>query len=323
VTVVQQPANGSNLVNGTDGVITYTPDTGFTGEDVFTYTVHDNLSATSNEATVTVTVNASGGGATNLLSDPECNGPFSSTGTDGWKKTESGDASISFSSLNPLSGSSSILIHNPTVKSYNAIQVEQKFDLTAGHDYQITLLTKNTNLGSYEGTVDIYAIMSPNWQPQGAWKKFPVTDQKNKFSHTFTANHSAQSVMWLQLGTVVGDFQLDSVWVVDLTGGVSNESPNLFSNGNFDEALDLNQGSQDRWEANDITAPDYISYDATSPIGTGQAIKIDKDNQGVTAKLKQKINLQAGITYVFEADVYNPGGFTGSVYIDNYRSGGC
>ncbi|MHC4691030.1 MAG: Ig-like domain-containing protein [Planctomycetota bacterium] len=29
-------------VNGTDGVITYTPDTGFTGEDVFTYTVHDH-----------------------------------------------------------------------------------------------------------------------------------------------------------------------------------------------------------------------------------------------------------------------------------------
>ncbi len=56
VTIVTNPTSGAVSVNGTTGVVTYTPNTGFAGTDTFTYTVDDTLGATSNEATVTVSV---------------------------------------------------------------------------------------------------------------------------------------------------------------------------------------------------------------------------------------------------------------------------
>ena len=57
VTVGSGPSHGSLSVNPGSGNVTYTPDAGFTGPDSFTYTVRDNDGATSNVATVTVTVN--------------------------------------------------------------------------------------------------------------------------------------------------------------------------------------------------------------------------------------------------------------------------
>ena len=57
VTVVSSPSNGTTSVNTGTGEITYTPSTGFTGADSFTYNVKDYNDATSNNATVTVTVN--------------------------------------------------------------------------------------------------------------------------------------------------------------------------------------------------------------------------------------------------------------------------
>ncbi|MEM7734770.1 MAG: Ig-like domain-containing protein, partial [Deinococcota bacterium] len=53
-TVASQPANGT--LTGTAPNLTYTPNTGFTGTDSFTYTVNDGED-TSNVATVTITVN--------------------------------------------------------------------------------------------------------------------------------------------------------------------------------------------------------------------------------------------------------------------------
>ena len=55
VTIVQDPADGT-VVNNFDGTVTYTPDSGFTGVDIFTYTVRDDFNSVSNVATVRVTV---------------------------------------------------------------------------------------------------------------------------------------------------------------------------------------------------------------------------------------------------------------------------
>jgi hypothetical protein len=57
VTVVagQGPLHGGTQVNS-DGSITYTPNNGFFGTDSFQYTVQDHANATSNPATVTITV---------------------------------------------------------------------------------------------------------------------------------------------------------------------------------------------------------------------------------------------------------------------------
>jgi len=57
VAIGTAPQNGATSV-AANGQITYTPTTGFSGADSFTYTVMDDDGASSNEATVTVTVNA-------------------------------------------------------------------------------------------------------------------------------------------------------------------------------------------------------------------------------------------------------------------------
>lgn len=56
VVIVTDPNNGTAVENG-DGTVTYTPDAGWTGVDSYGYTVDDDQGATSNEATVTITVN--------------------------------------------------------------------------------------------------------------------------------------------------------------------------------------------------------------------------------------------------------------------------
>ncbi len=55
VAIITNPVNGTAFSNS-NGTVTYTPDSGFTGTDTFTYTVDDDQGATSNEATVAVTV---------------------------------------------------------------------------------------------------------------------------------------------------------------------------------------------------------------------------------------------------------------------------
>ncbi len=56
VEVVTGPAEGGISINATTGAITYTPDSDFSGSDVFTYRVQDNDGAWSSAATVTMTV---------------------------------------------------------------------------------------------------------------------------------------------------------------------------------------------------------------------------------------------------------------------------
>lgn len=55
--VVTNPVNGAFVAN-TSGTVTYTPPANFNGVATAKYTVKDNEGATSNEATITVTVNA-------------------------------------------------------------------------------------------------------------------------------------------------------------------------------------------------------------------------------------------------------------------------
>ena len=56
VAIVNTPSRGGSAVANSNGTITFTPKVGFLGTDVFTYTVKDNLGATSNKATVQVNV---------------------------------------------------------------------------------------------------------------------------------------------------------------------------------------------------------------------------------------------------------------------------
>jgi hypothetical protein len=55
VAVVTAPSSGTVIANS-DGTVTYTPNTGFTGTDSVDYVVSDNLGAQSDPATLTITV---------------------------------------------------------------------------------------------------------------------------------------------------------------------------------------------------------------------------------------------------------------------------
>ncbi|AWB67163.1 hypothetical protein C2869_12270 [Saccharobesus litoralis] len=57
ITIVNPPSQGSATID-TEGTITYTPNDNVNGSDSFTYTVTDSESATSNEATVDITIAA-------------------------------------------------------------------------------------------------------------------------------------------------------------------------------------------------------------------------------------------------------------------------
>ncbi len=58
VVVITAPADGTTSVNASTGVITYTPNAGFTGTDSFQYTIGDNTNTTSAPATVTIAVSS-------------------------------------------------------------------------------------------------------------------------------------------------------------------------------------------------------------------------------------------------------------------------
>ena len=59
VEIASSPGNGITSVDPISGIVTYTPESGFTGDDSFTYTVMDDDGATSNVATVHIEVIAS------------------------------------------------------------------------------------------------------------------------------------------------------------------------------------------------------------------------------------------------------------------------
>src|SRR5690606_22298139 len=56
VTIASAPSNGGVSINTTTGEITYTPNADYNGTDVFTYTVNDAAGATSNIATINITI---------------------------------------------------------------------------------------------------------------------------------------------------------------------------------------------------------------------------------------------------------------------------
>jgi len=58
IVITVPPLNHSSLVNNGDGTITYTHNGSDTSSDSFKYTIKDNVGATSNEATVSITINA-------------------------------------------------------------------------------------------------------------------------------------------------------------------------------------------------------------------------------------------------------------------------
>jgi hypothetical protein len=56
VSIAAAPNKGGTVKANADGTVSYTPKLKFRGNETFSYTVRDQAGATSNRATVTVTV---------------------------------------------------------------------------------------------------------------------------------------------------------------------------------------------------------------------------------------------------------------------------
>ncbi len=70
--LVSGPSFGTLTLDEETGTFTYTPNTGFSGTDTFTYKASDDDGAESNVATVTITVTPASAGSVYLIPDA-CN----------------------------------------------------------------------------------------------------------------------------------------------------------------------------------------------------------------------------------------------------------
>jgi len=158
----------------------------------------------------------------NLIKDPECNGPFDPNGTSGWimmDDEQSGTHDVSFSTSSPLSGSSSLLVYND-VATTNWTGIKQKVDLIQGHDYRVSFVVKSDNGGPFSTFVDALSLV--DWQGQGAWFSYNVTNIRTVHSYQFNCRSTATSLFALQFGPVVGNVRVDSISVIDLSSQPSN-----------------------------------------------------------------------------------------------------
>ena len=72
VALTSRPSHGTILIDPSSGAITYNPNVNFSGADKFSYTVRDNAGATSNSATVRVSVRP----PTAFVSNPSLTAPI-------------------------------------------------------------------------------------------------------------------------------------------------------------------------------------------------------------------------------------------------------
>lgn len=108
VIIVDQPLNGTVTIEPLTGAITYTHDGGVSASDTFTYTVNDEVSATSNVATVTITV-----GSGSLVTS----GLVVSLETDAGLSTDGGNNVLSWLDSSGLGNDLQTVIGDPIVVS--------------------------------------------------------------------------------------------------------------------------------------------------------------------------------------------------------------
>ena len=157
VTIVDDTEHGNTSVNGTTGEVTYTPDPDYYGSDSFAYTVDDDDSATSNEATVSITV-------TDVNDPPVFSSETPTNGTTG--------VSISTSSL-------SVTIEDPDGDSYNwSIQTSPDIGNSSGNGTNNSIISCDISGLAYSTTYTWFVS---------------VTDEKDWTNESYSFTTKAKS----------------------------------------------------------------------------------------------------------------------------------
>ncbi len=209
------PANGS-VTLATDGSFTYTPDSGFTGTDTFTYQANDG-SLASNIVTVSINVTSGFAGIVN--------GSFESNFT-GW--TTAGNLGIeSGSPFTPTDGSK-LAGFNGGNQTPNGV-LSQTFATVPGTSYTLAfdlgVLSYNTNSQTMRVAVTgsnslLNQVISINGLGGGSNRWLPQ-------SFTFVANSTPTTLTFTDQSSTTNllDLILDNVRVTTNGGGGPNTAP--------------------------------------------------------------------------------------------------
>ena len=119
-TVVTQPQHGTLTAGTVSSIVNYTPNTGFSGTDSFTYKATDGQGASSNIATVTITVNAA---------------PQPTANNENIQTTCCTPVQITLTGTDPIAGD---------VPTFTVVTQPQHGTLTAGTVSSIVYYTPNT-----------------------------------------------------------------------------------------------------------------------------------------------------------------------------------
>ncbi len=250
VAVTNFPTNGT-ATNNWDGTVTYTPDLGFIDTDNFTYTVQDDLGATSNEARVTISINSgtlpffddfntdtSGSYTVTYIDRIEGYGSFLGNGSflydsDG-KRAQvitGSNVALQFSRNLPISEIGSFCMDfTPTTSGV--------FELYLRQDANNYYLVKNTDgfgtgyIAKYVGggIVDII-VFSNGFEPNSSHK---ITINFSPSLLTVTAFDEVHTISTESSSIMVHSFEVNSLWLdayydnISYTGNSSkNRTPDV------------------------------------------------------------------------------------------------
>jgi len=301
VTVISAPANGTTSVDTSNGAITYTPEAGFSDADSLAYTVDDDDGATSNVATVDVTVNAVND-APIVLDDSASVVEDNSVTLDVLANDGDLDGSLDASSVtvisDPANGSTSVDTR------MGAITYTPDPDFTGAESFAYSV-DDDAGVTSNPATVDVTvdpvldftdAAVAPGDQPKEV--TFTWTDDGDPVD-AFRLEVNPDGVSGFTGADVDGDGSVDADDLI--AGDASEVSVALpvhrtdFDNARYQVvALDSDGNELDRSASvgllNNVTAEDIIGYfkasntDGDDEFGTSVALADDGDTLAVGAK---------------------------------------
>ena len=217
-TIVTAPAHGTLV--GTSSNKTYTPVSGFSGTDTFTFKVNDGA-LDSNVATVTITViPAPTPTGPNLILNPSfvTPNPSSTSMPLNWSQGGWGTNTVNFTY--PVAGHTDATAATVQITSYTDGDAKWVFDkvaVTPGHTYTYT----DSYLADVTSDVEVQLTNSSQVESYSSDMKVPAASTWGSASVSFTVPAGVVSVSVFHYITSVGSLTLDDASLVDQGGSTT------------------------------------------------------------------------------------------------------
>ena len=244
VTVTAGPADGATSVN-TTGVITYTPDGDFNGNDAFTYEVCDDGTPTPSEcasATVSITIDvvndAPEADAGSTTTDEETPVTITLTGSD-----VDGDALTFDIATGPTNGSLSAITPINDTSAEVTYTPDADFNGSDSFTFAVNDGTVDSGAATVEITVD--AVNDPPEADAGT----ATTDEDVPVTITLTGSDIDGDALTFSIATGSTDGSLGTIMPINDTSAEVTYTPNADFNGSDSFMFTVNDGAVDSSEA--------------------------------------------------------------------------